>query len=1103
MIPLVLLALLNVPGNGGLSGHGYAEVVAEATNLISSARIANVKAVNVDERAQCGNVAMRGLFQHPNPTGDAVVSINVSLPETRWGEHLIATFSYGLKDGIDYHDEAHPPNGVVFAMKIDDTVIFNERVTQSKWKRACIDITPFAGRDIEWTFITNAYEGNSYYDWAFWGEPVLLKLFGGPMQKIRDLETDGAGIVLIENDPSSPAKVALDGIPQEIPQDRELFFIPVVSGHSTFSFQGGIKKAGYFKYVPSLVIKGPFPQSPLILSATCEVEVVVENIGRARLVRGDNARVRLEGLRDTKEEKTIEDLGPGEGITLRWKGSLGSNDTSRLKATVEWRMGKRQSETSVTRTPYFPDKHNVISATPRCVKRGNVISLEGPRSRWQFVSSGRGVEYVMLEIAVSDRYVPAGVMVPMGELCLGTGTEDVETISVRPVVTAVGRRSIRLEDTFEDGSGRKWTWRGRFGWGSNPSLLEVEVSIRCNSPASLLAFRSPPLYVGEMASGEKKKFALFPGLEFLEKGEPSSDTRDAKPPVNLRLVPNPLKITVPLAAVRVPEGLVGMMWDPLQTWDGKERMPSCLFASPNFVDHQKNHKMQLFVPSVPKWVPENHMVAETPYEMQSGGRLIMHFSLIADPDLSILDATDLWWERFGFPKPLDPPRSFQEELALSRYGFMVTVWSDELKRSMHAVGWSPINAPGFATLLWLDRIHQKDERLRKDLDDRVALIARETIEASGPEGLSSTNGCNILKWEFPFYYGHVIEALKSVREEVLSFVKKQEDDGTWVFSPGKKNAILGEKGDAVLGTCAGNAMKLLKYIRISGDESFKPQAEKALDAMKRFKVPRGAQNWECPLYTPDLLAAAWAVMAYVEAYRIWNEQDHLEQAIYWARAGIPFVYAWNMPGRPLMRYSTIPVFGTTFYTHSWFGVPVQWNGLVFAYALQKLWGFDRSRPWRDIAEGITINAMYQQWTEGKFKGTYPDKLDEYFTKGKGPHLNPEDIMVNLFTLKGVDPDISSEILRREQEAVHLSSGADLRDAEWIGRTLRFRLDYVQGEFSHTLIAPIEEPVKVMVEGRAISGSGEFSWSYDYDFKAIYLKLLHVKRQLEVSVTTAE
>ena len=249
---------------------------------------------------------------------------------------------------------------------------------------------------------------------------------------------------------------------------------------------------------------------------------------------------------------------------------------------------------------------------------------------------------------------------------------------------------------------------------------------------------------------------------------------------------------------------------------------------------------------------------------------------------------------------------------------------------------------------------------------------------------------------------------------------------------------------------------LLKHARVTGDAESLEAGVKGLKYMENFKIPRGAQTWECPLYAPDLLAAAHAVGAYVEAYEITREKHYLEAAEQWAKSGLPFLYHWHLPDRPGMRFGSIPVFGTTFYTHPWFGVPVQWNGLVYAYALQHLvrhTSESRSQFWSKVAEGITISAMYQQWAEGELKGTYPDGFYGYCTEGRGPHINPEDIMVNLYTLRGLDPDISTGILRVQDNRIHVSSGARIDGLGYDDSDqLTFTLRYIQNETSYCIIA---------------------------------------------------
>ena len=70
-------------------------------------------------------------------------------------------------------------------------------------------------------------------------------------------------------------------------------------------------------------------------------------------------------------------------------------------------------------------------------------------------------------------------------------------------------------------------------------------------------------------------------------------------------------------AVEHKKTLVGLAWDALETWDGEHNMLSAAFASPNWFNHQKNHLMGLFLPTIPDWVEENHLTASTPYPLKA------------------------------------------------------------------------------------------------------------------------------------------------------------------------------------------------------------------------------------------------------------------------------------------------------------------------------------------------------------------------------------------------------------------------------------------------------------------------------------------------------
>jgi hypothetical protein len=356
-------------------------------------------------------------------------------------------------------------------------------------------------------------------------------------------------------------------------------------------------------------------------------------------------------------------------------------------------------------------------------------------------------------------------------------------------------------------------------------------------------------------------------------------------------------------------------------------------------------------------------------------------ALLVEEGATIYDAVPRWLTAFEFPEPEKWPRTLDEELELCKAGFKSV--SAALGKYRHCVGkqWQPEYAPGFAVLL-----HLLGEKVDWDFND-----------------LLSTANCHILRWEAPFYAGDPRAVLRL--KDRLAGLAQLRHEGEWGFHPmDEAQRTLGRAGETVLGTSADHALAFAKAARMTGDEELKGMALETLSKIRRFRVPRGAQSWECPLHEPDLLAAALAVGAYVEAFKLSKEPVFLKEAVRWAKAGLPFLYFWSLPGRHGMLYGSIPVFGTTHFSHPWFGVPVQWNGLVYAYFLRKLAALDSSLNWVRVADGITASAVHQQYTEGPSKGCYPDGFYEECTRRAPPDINPEDIVVNILCSIGKDPD---------------------------------------------------------------------------------------------------
>jgi hypothetical protein len=747
--------------------------------------------------------------------------------------------------------------------------------------------------------------------------------------------------------------------------------------------------------------------------------------------------------------------------------------------------------------------------------------LENERMRVVFLGGDDGYAGAVWFAHDGRRYCQVGVTSPLSDVVLQASTGSSQRLVVAPTRAAPsqsrGSAAVALEWRGTDENGAALRARLDFRLAAGAARVTAVYTLGADRAAKLLRFTGPSLYAGEGSFGSEKSYALFPGLEYLMDDEPSSSRRDAAEPINLRLVPHPLKVTMPLMAVTHGGYLTAILWDQRQLWDGNNSTLSAEFASPNWQEGRDNHLMRLFVPTVPQWLAENAEVAQTPYDLDAGVKLRITAQVVAehvarvDSRDVVLRALDHYYEALGTPAVAPRPRSLDAELALSRYAFLHTVWDEVSGKSRHCVDWAPANAPGLAALMWIDCLHARDAGVKQELRDRVGLIASRTIAEEGDAGLASPANCHILRWEFPFYWGHLAGALAGAQAQVYGTIAAQKRDGSWRFEPDEKRRSLGKFGDVEIGICARPALDLLRYARITGDEKCLAAGLKALAFVERFSIPRGAQSWECPLYEPDILAAGYIVPAYVEAYRLTGDVLLLARACYWAKTGLPFLYAWNRPDTPGMVFASIPVFGTTFYTHSWLGVPVQWNGLVYAYGLQHLAPYDASLPWRHIAEGITVSGTWQQIEEeGKLKGTYCDGWYEHMTDKRGAWINPEDIMVNLFALMGFDPDVSTALLpdpiaeRGTRPRVHISSGARVRKAQTERGGLSFELGYFAGETSHTLVSGLNKPTRVEVDGKPLAladlALADQGWQYDAERKWLILKARHVRPDAEVSVS---
>ena len=1116
-------------------------VIDEVYNFVKEfqhSQSSRAEKISASAQDSAGGVKKAALFEPPPAEGYARIQYEVTLPRVESNENLILHFSIGLRDGVDFELPHTKPDGVQFAIEISDERRFEGTSKACRWEEHLIDLSDFAGSTVQVAFLTNCNgAGNIDYDWALWGNPRVLKL-----TRTSLLVEKG------ENEPRLRRGLALGLLEGETPELSVAEFdleVATLSSEVTDELsqwmeaetEASVIELALYTEQPKLEIVTAGPTVALLTAREdFDLQCTVRNNGLVPLepIHEATTAINRIKLRRGRTTQPLKRLNPGEETTFSWNiRSFSRESVARASMVLRYQMPtgeiRQTVEQNITLLPAIPRISNQ-TASDLCTydQNGHVIT-ENQHLRTLFVRGNGGFEYCLLFAAKNGRYRQVAACNAISEIHYRNASGNPQHFKITPTVYRLagnnrGESIVVLSSEERDNDGVLWSYEARFSLSEASKRLKVEYSLTTDQERELTAFNGPILYAGDGAFGERKTAALFPGVEFLEGNEPSSSPRDVAPPHNNRLVPHPYKITIPLMAVEYKKTLVGLAWDALKTWEGEHNMLSAAFASPNWYNHQKNHLIGLFVPTPPDWVKENHLAASTPYPLKANGPITIKAQIIIDGNASILDAISHWTDAYGVPEPRKAPRSDREEILLSRHGFMQTVWDEDTGKSQHCVGWAPGNAPGFATLLWYDHLIQtqndtiKDESVRQ----RALEIVKRTIQETGPGGLISADFCHILKWEAPFYFGEVEAGLERLKEVVRRWIETQDEEGSWRFHPTTDRAkTLGNEGDTVLGTCASPTWLLLKHARVTGDSESLEAGLKGLKFMENFKIPRGAQTWECPLYAPDLLAAAHAIGAHVEAYKVTREKYHLEKAEQWAKAGLPFLYHWHLPDRPGMHFGSIPVFGTTFYTHPWFGVPVQWNGLVYAYVLQHLarhTSESQSQLWSKVAEGITVSAMHQQWTEGELKGTYPDGFYGFCTEGRGPHINPENIMVNLYTLRGLDPDISTGICRVKGNRIHVSAGAkiDGLDHDDSDR-LMFTLRYVQNETSYCTIAGYGRrfdetessgPVAIRTGSRELPlvdslSTTESGWLYREEKDIIFIKYKHLMETTDFEVFPPE
>jgi hypothetical protein len=799
-------------------------------------------------------------------------------------------------------------------------------------------------------------------------------------------------------------------------------------------------------------------------------------------------------------------LAPGRREALTWTiRAQAPHPNALAKATVRLRgRNKGEVQTRLVIADNPDDQRMRFVRDPDKPRQPRLAILQSEKVRLVFPTSRYGYGLGLMQVRRDGKWATLAVMPQLSRLVYETRRGE----RVEELVYAESFDRGKVEDReilqfwteYPHADGGTWAIKCAFGLSPDGDFIDVQYTATCDRPAELLALEGPMVYAGERAFGAAKRDAIFPGLEWLWGQEVSSSALDIAEdhPHRLRHVPHPNMVTIPAMGVHAEGATVGLLWDARQEWDGAHDRPCAVFASPDRFQGRNSHLMGLLLPSIPDWVEPNAREASTPYELAAGTELSLRAQIVLDATAQdSLSAVDRWMRLYGVPEPREYPRgTLPEEVQFSMSAYLDSLWEPEEQQWWTSRYGNPLMSklarpPAYCYDLYKGALLSPDEQVgracRQRADEVLALLGEQT-----PAGE-----------DLGFDYRGPVPTVLSLAGRAAAAMAGQREDGSWRFdavSPrsgvfeGRDYRELGPHDAAEVGTCAQPAFTVLQYARLTGDQQAYAAGRRALEFMKRFAVPRAAQVWEVPVHTPDILAAADAVDAYLEAYRFEGREEDLHYARYWARAGLPFLFLWDDGEREFMRYASIPVFGATWYQGSWFGRAVQWNGLRYAYAILKLSRYDRDFPWRRVAEGVTVSAMYQQEPEGDDIALWPDAISTLDSTKSRWVFGPGRILKCALALMDRDMVPDTVVVRRGEHRTHISSGGALNAAQWNEGALSFEVAYPKGEHGFVLIVGLSEPERVLLNDRDLARSDALEaeiahgWRYDRTYGFLLIRV---------------
>ncbi len=512
---------------------------------------------------------------------------------------------------------------------------------------------------------------------------------------------------------------------------------------------------------------------------------------------------------------------------------------------------------------------------------------------------------------------------------------------------------------------------------------EIQSSIENRQPGTDSSFILHP-------SSFSKHQALFAGLEYLDGNEPSSSEADIRGPGARRQTPDSAKLTFPLMALTNGADYIGLMWEKPEEY-------AALFDSPDRIFGSGGNVMGLLWPgSDGANREEGNILPYRSQKLKANKPLVLNATILGGHGRDVTPAVQQYVELRGLPPLPKPGYKWGEYAGLAASGYLASGIADG-GRYRHAFpGFGSQPAGDVALLLDYLAAQTKEgaqqTQWREHARTSRAQVADNELMFSGVGHVRYPVGALI--------YGNVEANAARMQQYGNDLLGRFDADNIVKYQPPANGSNLGSTHFApdANGLTAQVVVEILQAGVVSGDSKLLASGLEKLHGLDKFAgtAPRGAQTWEVPLHTPDILASAHLVRAYTLGYEITGDPHLLAQAKYWAWTGVPFVYLWNPTSQPIGPYATIAVYGATqWVAPNWMGLPVQWCGLVYADALYRFAKYDPTGPWKQLADGITVSGIQQTFPrtpDPTRQGLLPDSFALRPQLRNDPAINPGTLL---------------------------------------------------------------------------------------------------------------